>query len=85
MPHTLHAPELRLHLAELSTGEKAVVTGVAMSEAHCQLCGLGVVPGAEVEIVRHLSRKTMLIVRVDGSDVALREATALTVKIRRPE
>ena len=60
-----------MHLAELSTGEKAVVTGVAISEAHCQLCGLGVVPGAEVEIVR--------------SDVALRQDTALTVKIRRPE
>lgn len=74
-----------MHLAELSSGEKAVVTGVAHSEAHCQLCGLGVVPGAEVELVRHLSRKTMLIVRVDGSDVALREGTAATVKIRRPE
>ena len=86
MPFLPSAPGVgQLHLAELSTGEKAVVTGVAISEAHCQLCGLGVVPGAEVEIVRHLSRKTMLIVRVDGSDVALREATALTVKIRRPE
>ncbi len=74
-----------MHLAELSTGEKAVITGVAQSEAHCQLCGLGVIPGAEVEVVRHLSRKTMLIVRVDGSDVALREATAITVKIRRQE
>ena len=72
-----------MHLAELSTGEKAVVTGVAMSEAHCQLCGLGVVPGAEVELVRLLSRRTMLIVRVDGSDVALREDTAITVKIHR--
>lgn len=74
-----------MHLAELSLGEKAVVTGVAQSEAHCQLCGLGVIAGAEVEMVRQLSRRSMLIVRVDGSDVALREATASTVKIRRSE
>lgn len=79
------AMERQLHLAELSKGERALVTGVAQSEAHCQLCGLGVVPGAEVEIVRQLSRKTMLIVRVDGSDVALRHDTASTVTIRRPE
>lgn len=62
-----------------------MITGVSQSDAHCQLCGLGVIPGAEVEVVRQLSRRTMLIVRVDGSDVALREATATTVKIRRAE
>ncbi len=71
-----------LHLAELKAGEKAVITGVAQGEAFCQLCGLGVVAGAEVEIVRALSGKRMLVVRVDGSDVALRDGTARTVKVR---
>ena len=71
-----------MHLAELNPGQKAVVTGVAQGEAFCQLCGLGVISGAEVEIVRVLSKRTMWIVRVDGSDVALREGTAVTVKVR---
>ncbi len=71
-----------LHLAELRAGQKAVVTGVAAGDAFCQLCGLGVVAGAEVEIVRSLSRRRMLVVRVDGSDVALRDGTASTVKVR---
>ncbi len=71
-----------MHLAELNTGQRATVTGVAQGDAFCQLCGLGVVAGAEVEIVRHLSRKSMLIVRVDGSDVALRDGTATLVKVR---
>jgi len=71
-----------VHLAELNPGQKAVVTGVAQGEAFCQLCGLGVIAGAEVEVVRQLSRRAMLIVRVDGSDVALRDRTASTVKVR---
>ncbi len=71
-----------MHLAELIRGQKATVTGVAPGEAFCHLCGLGVVAGAEVELVRVLSGRTMFIVRVDGSDVALREGTAVTVKVR---
>ncbi len=71
-----------MHLAELARGQKAVITGVAQGAAFCQLCGLGMVAGAEVEIVRALSAKTMLIVRVDGSDVALRDGTASTIKVR---
>lgn len=59
-----------------------MITGVAQGEAFCQLCGLGVIAGAEIEIVRQLSRRSMLIVRVDGSDVALRDGTASTVKVR---
>lgn len=71
-----------MHLAELNPGQKAVITGVAQGEAFCQLCGLGVIAGAEVEVIRQLSRRTMLIIRVDGSDVALRDGTASTVKVR---
>lgn len=73
---------LTLHLAELNPGQKAVITGVAQGEAFCQLCGLGVIAGAEVEVVRQLSCRSMLIIRVDGSDIALREGTANTVKVR---
>ena len=71
-----------MHLAELTQGERAVVIGVAQGEAFCQLCSLGLNSGAEVEVVRTLSRKSLLIVRVDGFDIALRNETALTVKIR---
>jgi Fe2+ transport system protein FeoA len=72
-----------LHLAELNRGEKATVVGVAQGEAYCQLCSLGLNSGAEVEIVRTLSRKSILIVRVDGFDIALRGETAETIKIRQ--
>ncbi len=71
-----------MHLAELTQGQKAVVTGVAQGEAFCQLCGLGVIAGAEVEIVRQLSRRNMLVVRVDGSDMAVTSVTASTIKVR---
>ena len=71
-----------MHLAELNRGERATVIGVAQGEAFCQLCSLGLNSGAEVEVVRRLSGKTVLIVRVDGFDIALRGETASTVKIR---
>ncbi|WP_047488247.1 FeoA family protein [Terriglobus sp. TAA 43] len=71
-----------MHLAELKHGEKATVLGVAQGEAYCHLCALGLNTGAEVEVVRTLSRRTVLIVRVDGFDIALRGETASTVKIR---
>ncbi len=56
--------------------------GVAQGEQYCQLCSLGLNVGAEIELIRHLSGRSMLIVRVDGMDVALREQTAATVKVR---
>ena len=71
-----------MHLAELNRGERATVIGVAQGEAFCQLCSLGLNSGVEVELVRSLSRKSLLIVRVDGFDIALREETAATVKIK---
>lgn len=71
-----------MHLAELKHGEKATVLGVAQGEAYCQLCALGLNAGAEVELVRSLSGKSLLIVRVDGFDIALRGETASTIKIR---
>ncbi len=71
-----------MHLAELERGKRAVVTGVASSEAYCQLCSLGLNSGAEVEVVRTLSRRSMLVVRVDGFDIALRHETAATIKVR---
>ncbi len=71
-----------MHLAELNRGERATVIGVAQGEAFCHLCSLGLNSGAEVELVRSLSRNSLLIVRVDGFDIALRGDTAQTVKIR---
>lgn len=70
-----------MHLAELSRGDKAKVIGVAQSDAFCQLCSLGLNAGAEVELVRALGRNSLLIVRVDGFDIALRRETAAMVKI----
>ena len=74
-----------MHLAELDRGDRATVVGVAQGEQYCQLCSLGLNVGAEVEVVRHLSRRSMLIVRVDGFDIALREGTAAMVKVRSVE
>jgi len=70
-----------LHLADLGRGEKATVIGVAQGEAFCHLCSLGLTSGAEVELVRTLSGRSLLIVRVDGFDIALRGETAATVKV----
>lgn len=59
--------------------------GVAQGEAFCQLCSLGLNSGAEVELVRTLSARTLLVIRVDGSDIALRRDTAATIKVRREQ
>lgn len=82
MPSICTEEDVFLHLAELNRGERATVIGVAQGEAFCQLCSLGLNSGAEVELVRSLSRKSLLIVRVDGFDIALRGETAATVKIK---
>ena len=74
-----------MHLAELKHGERALVVGVAQGEAYCQLCSLGLNAGAEVELVRSLSGRSLLIVRVDGFDIALRHETAITVKVRQEQ
>ncbi|MGI4853856.1 MAG: FeoA family protein [Janthinobacterium lividum] len=74
-----------MHLAELNSGERGVVVGLAQGEAFCQLCSLGLNSGAEVELVRTLSARTILVVRVDGSDIALRRDTAATIKVRREQ
>ena len=71
-----------MHLAELKRGQRGIVIGVAQGEAYCQLCSLGLNSGAEVQVVRFLSGRSLLIVRVDGSDIALRGDTAESVKIR---
>ena len=62
-----------------------MVVGVAQGEAFCQLCSLGLNSGAEVELVRTLSARTLLVIRVDGSDIALRRDTAATIKVRREQ
>ena len=61
------------------------MVGVAQGEAFCQLCSLGLNSGAEVELVRTLSARTLLVIRVDGSDIALRRDTAATIKVRREQ
>lgn len=72
-------------MAELNPGDRGVVVGVAQGEAFCQLCSLGLNSGAEVELVRTLSSRSLLVIRVDGSDIALRSDTAATIKVRREQ
>ena len=71
-----------MHLGELEQGRSATVVGIAQGEGFCHLCSLGLNVGAQVEVVRRLSRGRVLVVRVDGADVALRDGTAATVKVR---
>jgi Fe2+ transport system protein FeoA len=68
-------------LDKLHSGDTARVVSVEDGSCCCQLRCLGVQPGANLELVRTLSGGKLLILRVDGADVALRREVATTIQV----
>lgn len=71
-------------LAELATGERAVIVGIGASDdpaAARRLFDLGFVPGAEVEMVRKAPLADPVVFRVAGYEIALRRQQARWVTV----
>lgn len=64
-------------------GERCTVSAVEEGACLCQLRCLGVAEGAELELIRRVSGGRLLIVRVDGADVAVRREVAATIQVRK--
>jgi Fe2+ transport system protein FeoA len=79
---TLQATPLALALDRIRQGERCTVLSVGHGSCLCQLRCLGVVEGAELELVRAVSGGKLLILRVDGADVAVRRDVAATIQVR---
>lgn len=71
-----------ISLDSVQPGESCIVSSVAESSCICQLRCLGVVEGAMLDLIRSVSRGRLLILRVDGADMALRREVAATIQVR---
>ncbi len=79
---TLRAAREPVQLNKIRQGERCTVLSVEESSCLCQLRCLGVVEGAELELVRGVSGGRLIILRVDGADVAVRRDVAATIRVR---
>lgn len=75
------APET-LPLDKLPAGHRAVIVSLKDEFALLYLLRLGLVVGAEVELVRSLSRGSIRIFRVDSGELALRSEAASGITVR---
>lgn len=74
----------RRTLADLAKGERCIVDRLDLPEAIARrLMELGFLPGNEVIPGRRAPGRGPRVFQVDGSEVALREATAARVYVRR--
>jgi ferrous iron transport protein A len=69
-------------LEDLPVGRRGVIVSLKDEFAYLYLLRLGLVPGAEVELVRIVSRGTMRILRVDSGELALRSESARGITVR---
>jgi Fe2+ transport system protein FeoA len=69
-------------LEDLPVGGRGVIVSVKDEFAYLYLLRLGLIVGAEVELVRAVSRGRMRIVRVDSGELALRSESARGILVR---
>jgi Fe2+ transport system protein FeoA len=81
-PAALEIPETLVSLEDLPIGGRGVIVSVKDEFAYLYLLRLGLVVGAEVELVRAVSRGRMRIVRVDSGELALRSDSARGIIVR---
>lgn len=79
---TAPAHEGLVSLEDLPVGGRGVIVSVKDEFAYLYLLRLGLVVGAEVELVRAVSRGRMRIVRVDSGELALRSESARGILVR---
>ncbi len=72
-------------LASLLTGESAIIVSIHAEEAlHQRLLALGFRAGKRIELIRKASFSGPLQVRIGTTDIMLRRAEALKIKVSKP-
>ncbi len=69
-------------LDKLPVGSRAIIISLKDEFAYLYLLRLGLVVGAEVELVRSISRGSIKIFRVDSGELALRSEAASGITVR---
>ena len=69
-------------LDQLAVGHRAVIVSLKDEFAYLYLLRLGLVVGAEVELVRAVSRGSIRVFRVDSGELALRSDAASGISVR---
>jgi Fe2+ transport system protein FeoA len=69
-------------LDQLPVGRRAMIVALKEESAYLYLLRLGLVVGAEIELVRSLSRGSIRIFRVDNGELALRSEGARGITVR---
>ena len=68
-------------IATLRKGEIGYISEESLGSIPLKLLEMGCLPGAEVELVQMAPLKDPLYICVNGSNLAIREETALKIKI----
>ena len=68
-------------LAELEQGQQATIKGFLGDELPIKLMEMGCLPGSQVELVQAAPLKDPLHINVDGTQMAIRRATASDIEI----
>lgn len=76
------APAQPISLDKLPLRGRGTIIALREESAYLYLLRLGLVVGAEVELVRSVSRGTIKIFRVDSGELALRNEFARGITVR---
>lgn len=68
-------------IAQLEVGQKGIISDIAIDKIPLKLLEMGCLPGKEVELLQKAPLKDPLYIRVNGSHLAIRVATAELIEI----
>lgn len=68
-------------IAQLEQGQQATIKGFLGDELPIKLMEMGCLPGSQVELVQVAPLKDPMHINVDGTQMAIRRATAAEIEI----
>lgn len=68
-------------IAQLEQGQQATIKGFLGDELPIKLMEMGCLPGSQVELVQVAPLKDPMHINVDGTQMAIRRATASEIEI----
>jgi ferrous iron transport protein A len=70
-----------LTIAQLEQGQQATIKGFLGDELPIKLLEMGCLPGSQVQLVQVAPLKDPMHINVDGTQMAIRRATAAEIEI----
>ena len=74
-----------MSIADLQEGEKAIIENIDHAEIPLKLIELGCLPGNEVELIQRAPFQDPICIKLNGSNLAIREELAKRVQITKVE